>query len=327
MKLVDGASESPDSDEDHGSPKVLLSDVDWVVKAAEQGNGGLRNAINAAAEAGILPSKMWVGTLGMPTDSLKEHTRSDIERILREDHESLPVFVSDSEFDGHYSHFCRTVLWPAFHYQVQESPRHKEYDDHTWRQYVKVNEIFADRIASNWKPGDSIWINDYHLLLLPAILRRKLPEAEIAFFMHAAFPSSEVFRCLAARDALLEGLLGADLVGFQTDEYCHHFLQTCSRLLSLEVTVNGVQLRGRHIHVKKIPIGIDPNSLDEIRQTAEVQDWVSKIRDRYEGKHLIVGRDRLDAPGGIKQKLLSYELFLKKYPKWRENVRLDEIDP
>ncbi|KAJ9236934.1 CAZyme family GT20 [Paecilomyces variotii] len=326
VKLGDGAiSDSIDSDDDNGSPQVLLSDVDWVVKAAEQGNGGLRNAINAAADAGILPNKTWVGTLGMPTDSLKEHTRSNIDRTLREEYDSLPVFVSDSEFDGHYSHFCRTVLWPAFHYQVQESPRHKEYDDHTWRQYVKVNEAFADTIASNWKPGDSIWVHDYHLLLLPALLRKRLPEAEIGFFMHAAFPSSEVFRCLAIRDALLEGLLGADLVAFQTEEYCHHFLQTCSRLLSLEVTSDGVQFRDRFIHVKNTPIGIDPVSLYETRKTAEVQDWVSKIRDRYEGKHLIVARDRLDAPGGIKQKLLSYELFLKKYPKWRENVVLVQV--
>ncbi|KAB8076217.1 glycosyltransferase family 20-domain-containing protein [Aspergillus leporis] len=322
---VDGVLETPDSEEDHGSPRALLSDHDWVVKSAEQGNGGLRNAVNAAERAGILSDKMWVGTLGMPTDSLKDETRARIAETLEDDYESLTVFVGDDEFEGHYSHFCRAVLWPAFHYQMQESPRHTQYDDYSWKQYVKVNEAFANTIAACWRPGDSIWIHDYHLLLLPLMLREKLPKAEIGFFMHAAFPSSEIFRCLNARGALLNGLLGADLVAFQTEEYCYHFLQSCSRLLSLEVSVDGVQLPQRFVHVKRLPIGIDYQALDELRQTAEVKDWVTNIISRYKGKHLIVARDRLDAPGGIKQKLLGYELFLKRYPKWRDNVVLVQV--
>ncbi|KAF9888326.1 hypothetical protein FE257_008759 [Aspergillus nanangensis] len=320
---ADCALRTPDSGE--GSPRALLSDVDWVVKAAEQGNGALRNAVNAAEEAGIFPEKIWVGTLGMPTDSLKDETRASIAETLEDEFESLTVFVRDEEFEGHYTHFCRAVLWPAFHYQMQESPRHTEYDDYSWKQYVKVNEAFARRIAAHWRPGDTIWIHDYHLLLLPSMLREMLPKAEIGFFMHAAFPSSEIFRCLNARNALLNGLLGADLVGFQTEEYCYHFLQACSRLLKQEVTVDGVQLPRRFVHVKKLPTGIDVNALNELRQADEVKDWIANIGARYKGKHLIVARDRLDAPGGIKQKLLAYELFLKKYPKWRDNVVLIQV--
>ncbi|KAE8149368.1 glycosyltransferase family 20-domain-containing protein [Aspergillus avenaceus] len=322
---VDGALETPDSEEDHGSPRALLSDHSWVVKAAEQGNGGLRNAVHAAEKTGILSDKMWVGTLGMPTDSLKDETRARIAETLEDDYESLTVFVGDDEFEGHYSHFCRSVLWPAFHYQMQESPRHTQYDDYSWRQYVKVNEAFANTIAACWRPGDSIWVNDYHLLLLPSLLREKLPEAEIGFFMHTAFPSSEIFRCLNARGALLNGLLGADLVCFQTEEYCYHFRQSCSRLLSLEVSPEGIQLPHRFVHVKRSPIGIDAQTINNLRHTAEVQDWIANITSRYSGKQLIVARDRLDAPGGIKQKLLAYELFLKKYPKWREKVVLVQI--
>lgn len=316
---VENALVTPDSEEDHGSPRALLSD-DWVVKAAEQGNGGLRNAVNAAEEIGLLPDKMWVGTLGMPTDSLKDATRASIAETLEDEFESLTVFVGDDEFEGHYSHFCRAVLWPAFHYQMQESPRHTEYDDYSWKQYVKVNEAFANTIAAYWRPGDSIWIHDYHLLLLPSMLHERLPQAEIGFFMHAAFPSSEVFRCLNPRNELLNGLLGADLIGFQTEEYCYHFLQSCSRLLKLEVSVDGVRLARRFIHVKNQPMGIDTRALDVLREATEVKDWIANIGSRYKGKHLIVARDRLDAPGGIKHKLLAYELFLKKYPKWRDNV-------
>lgn len=304
------------------SPRVLLADDDWVVKAAEQGHGGLQNAIHAAEEAKFLQDKMWVGTLGMPTDSLKPQTRKVIEETLKEEHESLSIFVSDSEFEGHYAHFCRAVLWPALHYQMQESPRHTEYDDYSWRQYLKVNEAFAAAIASNWLPGDCIWVHDYHLMALPGMLRNMLNKAEIGFFLHAAFPSSEVFRCLNSREALLDGLLGADLIGFQTDEYCHHFLQSCSRLRRLEVSVSGVQFNNRFVHVRSRPLGIDYESLNLLRQSVEVKDWISSIAQRYRGKHLIVARDRLDVPGGIKQKLMAYELFLETYPRWRESVSL-----
>lgn len=324
---MDGASDRRNSEGGGGgggggqsSPRAFLSDVDWVVKAAEQGNGGLRNAIDAAVEAGLIPDPVWVGTLGMPTDSLKDETRAHIAEKLEDQFASLTVFVRDAEFVGHYNQFCRTILWPALHYQMQESPRHTEYDDYSWKQYLKVNEAFAKIIAAHWRPGDSIWIHDYHLLLLPSLLREKLPHAEIGFFMHAAFPSSEVFRCLTARTSLLHGLLGADLVGFQTEEYCHHFLHTCSRLLSLEVSADGVQTHNRNVHIRKLPFGIDPKALDDLRQTFEVQEWISNISHRYQGKHLIVARDRLDGPGGIKQKLLAYELFLTQYPKWRESV-------
>lgn len=318
--FFDGPGEKRDSDEERGSPTALLSDADWVVKAAEQGNGALRNAVHAAEGAELLPDKMWVGTLGMPTDLLKDETRARIADKLEDEFESLAVFTDDSQFEGHYSHFCHSVLWPAFHYQMQESPRHTEYDDYSWEQYRTVNQKFANIIAAHWRPGDSILIHDYHLLLLPSLLRARLPYAEIGFFMHAAFPSSEVFRCLNARNELLKGLLGADLVGFQIEEYCHHFLQTCSRLLSLEVTVDGVQLNRRFVQVKDFPFGIDFKTLNELRQMPEVREWMGSIGSRYQGKRLIVARDRLDGPGGIKQKLLSYELFLKRYPKWRESV-------
>ncbi|KAJ5590471.1 Alpha-alpha-trehalose phosphate synthase subunit [Penicillium hetheringtonii] len=311
--------------EPSASPRTLLADDDWVVKAAEQGHGGLQNAIHAAEEAGILQDKMWVGTLGMPTDSLKPRTTNVIKETLREDYESLSVFVSDSEFEGHYAHFCRAVLWPALHYQMQETPRHTEYDDYSWKQYLRVNEAFATTIADHWQPGDHVWVHDYHLLALPGLLRKLLPVAEIGFFLHAAFPSSEVFRCLNPREALLDGLLGADLIGFQTEEYCHHFLQSCSRLRRLEVSVNGVQVNNRFVQVKSQPLGIDYESLNLLRQSVEVKEWISSIAQRYEGKHLIVARDRLDVPGGIKQKLMAYELFLTTYPQWRDNVVLVQI--
>lgn len=138
-----------------------------------------------------------------------------------------------------------------------------------------------------------IWVHDYHLMLVPKMIRDKIPDAKIGFFLHVAFPSSEVFRCLAVRKQLLEGILGSCLVGFQTKEYTRHFLQTCSRILYVEATTTGVQLEDRFVHVTSLPIGIDPTSLGLRRKESSVEDWIKIIKERYRGKKLIVARDKV----------------------------------
>ena len=261
----------------------------------------------------------------MPTDALDEERKIEISDKLQTDHDSLAVFPTDGDLNGHYSHFCKTILWPIFHYQIPDNPKSKAYLDHSWVYYVKINELFADKIVKNWKKGDIIWIHDYHLLLVPGLVRKKLLDAQIGFYLHVAFPSSEVFRCLAVRKELLEGMLGANLIGFQTTEYCHHFLQTCSRLLSVEALENGVQLEERFVDVAKFPIGIDPDIMESRRSEPEVLTWLEKLQDKYAGKHLIVARDKLDNIRGVRNKLLAYELFLNQYPEFRKNVVLIQV--
>lgn len=297
-----------------------FSTAGWTIERADHGNGGLCNAVKAATDQGNLKEKLWVGTLGMPTDALDEHSKTSIAERLEEDHETLTVFVDDKDFDGHYSHYCKSMLWPVFHYQIPDSPKSKAYQDHSWKYYVKVNQAFADRVAQNYKRGDVVWIHDYHLLLVPSMIRKLLPEAKIGFFLHIAFPSSEVFRCLATRRELLEGVLGANLIGFQTQEYCHHFLQTCSRLLGVEAVKHGVQLENRFVNVDTFPIGIDPKTLDKGRDDPEVADWINIISEKYHGRKIIVARDKLDHIRGVRPKLLAYEQFLKTYPQWKEKV-------
>lgn len=297
-----------------------FSNAGWSIEKADLGNVGMFNAVRAASEEGFLGEKLWIGTLGMPTDALDDHIKSSIAEKLEDDHETLTVFVDDKDFEGHYSHYCKCMLWPVFHYQIPDSPKSKAYEDHSWKYYVTVNQAFADRIARNYKRSDVVWIHDYHLLLVPAMLRKVLPEAKIGFFLHVAFPSSEVFRCLATRMELLEGVLGANLIGFQTDEYCHHFLQTCSRLLGVEAMNHGVQLDNRFVNVDTFPVGIDPRALDISREDPEVAEWIHVILEKYHDKKIIVARDKLDNIRGVRPKLLAYELFLNKYPEWKEKV-------
>ncbi|PGH35081.1 trehalose 6-phosphate synthase/phosphatase [[Emmonsia] crescens] len=303
----------------------LFSEADWTIEASEQGNGGLRNAVRSAVDAGLLKDKLWVGTLGMPTDALDDHAKDTIAEKLEVDFDSLAVYVDDSDLDGHYLHFCKTILWPVFHYQIPDNPKSKAYEDHSWVYYVRVNQAFADRIVRNWKRDDVIWIHDYHLLLVPAMVRKQIPDAQIGFFLHIAFPSSEVFRCLAVREELLKGMLGANLIGFQAQEYCHHFLQTCSRILIVEATNEGVQLEDRFVNVGTFPIGVDVKALDRRRDGEDVAQWMRIIREKYNGKHLVVARDKLDNIRGVRQKLLTYELFLRKYPQWQDKVVLIQV--
>ncbi|KAI9840981.1 MAG: hypothetical protein M1838_003815 [Thelocarpon superellum] len=303
----------------------LFADAEWSVVPAEQGNGGLRNAIEAATNDGSPHERTWVGTLGMPTDALSEERKKDIQNALENEHDAMTVWCKDSDFDGHYNHYSKQILWPVFHYQIPDNPKSKAYEDHSWVYYVKVNQAFADKVVRNYKRGDIIWIHDYHLLLVPSMIRQRLPNAKIGFFLHVAFPSSEVFRCLAVRKELLEGLLGCNLIGFQTEEYCRHFLQTCSRLLCVEATNEGVQLEDRFISVINLAIGIDPDSLRRAREDPAVAEWVRVMRERYQGKRLIVARDKLDHVRGVRQKLLAYELFLNKYPQWKDQTVLIQV--
>ncbi|KAI8935740.1 hypothetical protein NX059_007261 [Plenodomus lindquistii] len=299
--------------------------TEYTVVPAVQGNGGLSNAVRAAVANKSIDNILTVGLIGFPTDSLNDEKKTEIYEKLEEEQQALTVFVSDKDFDGHYAHYCKTILWPVFHYIIPDHPKSKAFLDHSWVFYVKVNQAFADKVVKNYKRGDVIWIHDYHLCLVPNMIRQKLPDAQIGFFLHTAFPSSEVFRCLAARKELLDGMLGANLVAFQTQEYAHHFLQTCSRILSVEATEDGVQLENRFVNVWASPIGIDPNALALAREEPEVLEWIQTMQKRYEGKKVIVARDKLNSIQGVRQKLLAFELFLNKHPEWRDKVVLIQV--
>lgn len=156
------------------------------------------------------------------------------------------------------------MLWPCLHYAIPDAPKTRSfYESAAFKQYVAVNQRFADAITATYQEGDIVWVNDYHLMLLPQMLRARLPGAAIGFFMHVAFPSSEIFRCLSVREDLLRGVLGADLIGFQTANYARHFRQTVSRILAAEALPKGVQMEDRFVDVGAYPMGIDVKSLTE----------------------------------------------------------------
>ncbi|SAM00463.1 hypothetical protein [Absidia glauca] len=300
------------------------SGVSWKIKASISGNIGLQNAIHSVRHR--LDQHVWVGTTGTASmDCLASSTKDDIRSTLIHKYHAHPVIPTDAVFDGHYNRYCKQILWPYFHYVVQDDIQDKMHYDHPWKSYIKLNQEFADTIAALYQDGDIIWVNDYHLMLLPGMLREKLPNAIIGFFLHIPFPSSELFRCLPSRKQLLEGMLQSDLIGFQTYSFARHFLQTCSRILSLDTSPSGIQMDSHYVAVGMYPIGIDIAALNKKRENPDVKSWMAMLKEKYAGKKLIVARDKLDYVKGVRQKLLAFEQFLIRHPEWRGKVVLIQI--
>lgn len=189
-----------------------------------------------------------------------------------------------------------------------------------------MNQKFANRILEIYKPGDIVMIHDYHLLLLPSMLRQRIPHMYIAFFLHIPFPSSEFLRCLPRRKDVLEGVLGANLIGFQSYSYSRHFSSCCTRILGFESDSVGVHAYGSKVTVGVFPIGIDACNVEKLAfKDPTVDKQVADLREMYKGKKIIVGRDRLDSVRGVAQKLMAFERFLEQYPEWRDKVVLIQV--
>ncbi len=174
-----------------------------------------------------------------------------------------------------------------------------------------------------------IWVHDYHLMLLPQMLREEIGDSKknvkIGFFLHTPFPSSEIYRILPVREELLQGVLSCDLVGFHTYDYARHFLSSCARILGVSTTPNGVELKGKYVTVAAFPIGIDPEKFHEELKKSEVLQRIESLKKKFDGVKLIVGVDRLDYIKGVPQKLHALEVFLTEHPEWVGKVVLVQV--
>jgi trehalose 6-phosphate synthase/phosphatase len=267
-------------------------------------------------------------------------TREDrlrLERILENDANGkiLPVWLSDETNDenadyhlkdqGRWRRYAEHELYTLFHYR-QHAPDDGRAERRWWSDYVKMNHLFAERILHAYQPGDIVWIHDYHLMLLPSLLRQRIPNIYIGFFLHIPFPSSEFLRCLPRRKEILTGALGATMIGFQSYSYSRHFNSCCKRILGFESSSAGVDAYGAHVAVDVFPIGIDASAVYEQAFTDPIiQENMTSLKNIYAGKKIIVGRDRLDTVRGVAQKFMAFELFLQRYPEYRDKVVLIQV--
>ncbi|KAH8724498.1 glycosyltransferase family 20-domain-containing protein [Phaeosphaeriaceae sp. PMI808] len=263
--------------------------------------------------------------------------RERLEKQLERDHggKIVPVWLVDEVDDGkdeyvvkdqsRWRTFAEHELYTLFHYK-QNEPADGRAARKSWADYYRMNKLFADKILDIYNPGDIVLVHDFYLLLLPSLLRQRLPNIYIGFFLHVPFPSSEFYRCLSRRKDILEGVLGANMIGFQSYSYSRHFSSCCTRILGYESSSAGVDAYGAHVAVDVFPIGI--NAASTQRQAfgdPEIDERIKGIRELYAGKKIIIGRDRLDAVRGVVQKLQAFETFLEKYPKWQGKVVLIQV--
>lgn len=278
-------------------------------KASE---GGLATGLGSVYKQG---ENIWIGWPGHFVNNAEE--QEHVTRELTKEN-MRPVFLTADEIRLYYEGFSNEVLWPNFHY----FPQLVVYEDSYWESYEKVNQKFCDTVLQYTEEGDTIWVHDYQLLLLPQLLREKLPRIAIGYFNHIPFPSFEMFRMLPWRKSLLMGLLGADLIGFHTYDDMRHFLSSVSRLTPFSVKEQFVQRGERRIKVESFPMGIDYERYADSAAAPETISQEVEYRTALGGKRLILSIDRLDYTKGIPQRLRAFNEFLIRYPEFKEKVSL-----
>jgi len=311
-------------------------------------SGGLVSALSGCKKSMTFTWIGWPGFYIPPAD------REVVDRRLMDEYSCQAVYIDDDVADRHYNGFSNSILWPLFHYH----PGEMNFDEENWAAYRTANIAFSETVMKQLKPGSIVWVQDYHLMLMPMLLRAMIeakssfgettikelanvtkgievvvkqpdtqlfPNIKIGFFLHTPFPSSEIYRILPVRREILLGILYSDLIGFHTYDYARHFLSSCTRVLGLPTMPNGVEYEGRLAHVGTFPIGIDPNSFTDNLKKETVQKRIQALERRFEGVKVIVGVDRLDYIKGVPQKLHSLELFLSQHPEWVGKVVLVQL--
>ena len=255
--------------------------------------------------------------IGWTGEQAPDHEqREQLSRELKASRQQIPVFLDESEIHEYHDGFCHTSLWPILHYLSGSA----DYQQQWFESYRRVNERFADMVAERYRPGDIIWVHDYHLMLVPQLLRERIPEARIGFFLHTPFPSYELFRCHPNRTELLTGMLGADLIGFQTFGYLRHFRSTVLRLLGIESDIDQIVRDDSTTAIGVYPVGVKTEMIAQARASEDYQKCLKEYRETFAGKRIVLSVDRLDQSQGIQKKLRAIEKYLAEHPAERENV-------
>ncbi|RYZ87240.1 MAG: trehalose-6-phosphate synthase, partial [Proteobacteria bacterium] len=274
---------------------------------------------------------LWVGWHGSER-SLNQPEDLKLIQTLR-DQKFEVLDLSRDEFELFYNSVSNAILWPVYHSLVDKLQLKLE----GWDVYELVNRRFADRIISLYNEGDFVWIHDYHLQLVPHMIRAQIPDAKIGFFLHIPFPSPDIFRVLPWRDEVLTGLLGADIIGFHTYSYCHHFQSTLLHILGVESYADTIQYSGRVIKFGAFPLGVDPERIQTLSETLSngKLNEISGAIQQLKGDHpsninakpvsIVLSVDRMDYTKGIPRRMLAFERLLEKNPDLCGSIILIQI--
>ncbi|KAI8912501.1 glycosyltransferase family 20-domain-containing protein [Gorgonomyces haynaldii] len=282
-------------------------------------SGGLVSALSG------LKKEMSFTWIGWPGLELPPEEQVIVQEDLKSQYSCVPVFLEDKVADMHYNGFSNSILWPLFHYH----PGEINFIEEHWEAYQQANIAFADALSQVVQEGDIVWVHDYHLMLLPALLRERMEgvvsDVKIGFFLHTPFPSSEIYRILPVRKQILLGVLNSDLIGVHTYDYARHFLSSCTRILGLHTMPNGCEFEGKLVQVGTFPIGIDPQKFVDGLKEPKISLRIERLKEKFKGVKVLLGVDRLDYIKGVPQKLHAFEQFLIKHPEWIEKVVLIQV--
>ncbi|EXB58281.1 Alpha,alpha-trehalose-phosphate synthase [UDP-forming] 1 [Morus notabilis] len=283
--------------------------------------GGLVSALLGVKEF----DARWIGWAGVNVPD--EIGQKALTKALAEKR-CIPVFLDEEIVHQYYNGYCNNILWPLFHYlglpQEDRLATTRSFQSQ-FDAYKRANQMFADVVNQHYEEGDVVWCHDYHLMFLPKCLKEYNSNMKVGWFLHTPFPSSEIHRTLPSRSELLRSVLAADLVGFHTYDYARHFVSACTRILGLEGTPEGVEDQGKLTRVAAFPIGIDSDRFVRALEIPQVQEHMKELKERFAGRKVMLGVDRLDMIKGIPQKILAFEKFLEENPNWRDKVVLLQI--
>lgn len=286
---------------------------------AIQNSGGLVSAILALSEnfkennKSLKKNKVvWAGI----ADDLPGDISYD--SFENESFDILPVSIPKKVNDLFYGGFCNDLIWPLFHY----FPSYAVFNNDYFKAYEEANLKFCEELVKAIKPGDFVWIHDYQLMLLPEMIRQRMPNTTIGFFLHIPFPSFEMFRLLPRhwRETIVNGLLGADLIGFHTHDYTQNFIKSVKRTTGFECHQNIIYTPNKLVKADAFPIGIDYDKFHNACLKKHVLVEKQKLKKHLTTYKLVFSVDRLDYSKGLLLKLKGYETFLLSYPEWRSNV-------
>lgn len=259
----------------------------------------------------------WLGWPGVVSEELDGTEQVNLRSQLQSEN-CYPVFLSRTDLEEYYYGFSNKTIWPLFHYFSM----YTGYDTQFWNAYERVNRIFCEEVVRVAEPNDTVWVHDYQLMLLPQMIRERMPEVSVGFFLHIPFPSFEIFRLLPWRREILEGLLGSDLLGFHTYDYVRHFLSSVRQLLGHDHTLNQIMIDNRTVKADAFPMGIDYERFSRAIDDQEVQQEIGKMEERIGKRKIVLSVDRLDYTKGIPQRLEAFDRFLEKYPEWQGQVTM-----
>ncbi len=230
----------------------------------------------------------------------------------------VPVFLTEREIDLYYEGFSNKTIWPHFHYFTE----YTTYNDEMWAAYQEVNFKFLQAVEEHLRDDDMVWVHDYQLMLLPAMIRAKFPKISIGFFLHIPFPSYEVFRILPWRKEILDGILGSDLVGFHTFGYMRHFLSAAYRITGYEHEFGRLSIDDRLVNVDVFPMGIDYEKYANPDVDAQSDRSSGEIRKLHASRKIILSVDRLDYTKGIPHRIRAFGEFIRHNPEYIGKVNL-----